>query len=159
MINNTTKTPNKERINFELPLFGVSKFVCGKLPNCGSLFSSILIEILAHRRRKRGRRGNSFPPPPFLPAPSEQTVLGNFCEIALAIFQKMVSSRTVKIHQNMTFCNLTDHFGGGAERRPSISPRQILSPPPAARGRPSRLAKTRFASRAILILSRICFAQ
>src|SRR3989344_4111958 len=136
MINNTTKTPNKERINFELPLFGVSKFVCGKLPNCGSLFSSILIEILAHRRRKRGRRGNSFPPTPFLPAPSEQTVLGSFCEIALAIFQKMVSSRTVKIHQNMTFCNLTDHFGGGAERRPSISPRQILS----ARRAQARLA-------------------
>jgi hypothetical protein len=52
------------------------------------------------------------------------------------ISDKMSSSQTVKTHQNLTFRKLTDFFIGGAQRRPSISPRQILS---ARRGEP-RLA-------------------
>src|SRR3989344_4971698 len=43
------------------------------------------------------------------------------------ISDKMSSSQTVKTHQNLTFGKLTDFFVGGAQRRPSISPRQILS--------------------------------
>ena len=89
------------------------------------------------------------PQPPFLPAPPERKRLG--------IFQKMVSSRTVKIHQNLTFRKLTDFFVGGAQRRPSISPRQILS----ARRAQARLAVGQDEVRlpCDLILSRICFAQ
>ena len=44
-----------------------------------------------------------------------------------AISDKMSSSQTVKTHQNLTFRKLTDFFVGGAQRRPSVSPRQILS--------------------------------
>src|SRR3989338_8464553 len=51
----------------------------------------------------------------------------------LGISDKMSSSQTVKTHQNLTFGKLTDFFVGGAQRRPSISPRQILS---ARRGEP-----------------------
>jgi len=53
-----------------------------------------------------------------------------------AVLDKMSSSQTVKTHHNLTFRKLTDFFVGGAKRRPSISPRQILS---ARRGEP-RLA-------------------
>jgi len=75
-----------------------------------------------------GGAGIPFPHTPFPSRPAGAKHLG--------IFQKMVSSRTVKIHQNLTFCKFPDHFGGRAKRVPSISPRQILS---ARRGEP-RLA-------------------
>ena len=52
------------------------------------------------------------------------------------ISDKMSSSQTVKTHQNLTFRKLTDFFVGGAQRRPCVLPRQILS---ARRGDP-RLA-------------------
>ena len=73
------------------------------------------------------------------PTPSFRRTRADFgkdCEIALAILHEMVSSRTVKIHQNLTFCNLTNFFVGGAKRRPLIFPRQILS----ARRAQARLA-------------------
>src|SRR3989338_656934 len=43
------------------------------------------------------------------------------------VSDKMSSSQTVKTHQNLTFRKLTDFFIGGAQRRPSVLPRQILS--------------------------------
>ena len=77
-----------------------------------------------------------------------------FCS---GVSDKMSSSQTVKTHQNLTFGKLTDFFVGGAKRRPSISPRQILS---ARRGEP-RLAVGQDEVRLPrdLILSRIYFAQ
>jgi hypothetical protein len=75
-----------------------------------------------------------------------------------AVFDKMSSSQTVKTHQNLTFRKLTDFFVGGAQRRPLIlwGGNAMLF---GALTRASLPAKTRFASRAILILSRIYFAQ
>ncbi len=97
------------------------------------------------------------PQPPFLPAPSER--FAGAKRRRLGVLQEMISSRTVKIHQNLTFCNNTNFFRGRAKCVPSISPPPDKSSPLGARRRASRLAKTRFVSRAILILSRICFAQ
>ena len=117
-----------------------------------NFISSYLI-IGANFPEARVRR-NSSPQPP--PSAAPERIWGSF-KIALAIFQEMVSSRTVKIHQNLTFCKFPDHFGGGTKCRPSISPRQILS---ARRGEP-RLAVGQDEVRLPrdLILSRICFAQ
>ena len=64
----------------------------------------------------RARR-NSSPQPP--PSAAPERIWGSF-KIASAIFQEMVSSRTVKIHQNLTFCKFADHSDGGAKRRPLI---------------------------------------
>jgi hypothetical protein len=76
----------------------------------------------------------SFCPPErsesFVPRVARQS--GVFSEI----FDKMISSRVVKIHHNLTFCKFPDHFGGRAKRVPSISLRQILS----ARRAQARLA-------------------
>jgi len=80
------------------------------------------------------RRGGIPPPNPLLPPrPSGFQGLG---KIALAILQEMISSRTVKIHHNLTLCKFSDHFGGGTKCRPSVFPRQILS----ARRAQARLA-------------------
>ena len=110
---------------------------------------------------KRGRAKIHSPQPPFfLPARAHRIACAarsaaprRFSEI----FDKMSSSQTVKTHQNLTFRKLTDFFVGGAKRRPSISPRQILS---ARHGEP-RLAVGQDEVRlpCDLILSRICFAQ
>ena len=70
-------------------------------------------------------RRNSSPQPPPSAAPERS-----------GIFQKIVSSDTVKIHHNLTFCNNTNFFVGGAKRHPLIFPRQILS----ARRAQARLA-------------------
>jgi hypothetical protein len=91
------------------------------LPKSLSVF---LFSVGANFSEARMRRNSSPQPPPS--AASERS----------GIFQKMVSSRVVKIHQNLTFCKFADHFGGRAKRVASISPRQILS---ARRGEP-RLA-------------------
>ena len=80
------------------------------------------------------RRGGIPSPNPLLPP--RRSGFRKDCEIALAISHKMVSSRTVKIHQNLTFRNNTNFFVGGAKRRPLIFPRQILS----ARRAQARLA-------------------
>ena len=94
--------------------------------------SLFLFVVGANFSEARVRR-NSSPQPP--PSAAPERIWGSF-KIASAIFQEMVSSRTVKIHQNLTFCNLTAHFGGGTKCRPNISPRQILS----ARRAQARLA-------------------
>ena len=86
------------------------------------------------RNALAGARRNSSPQPP--PSAAPERILEGL-EIALAISQKMVSSHTVKIHHNLTFRNNTNFFGGGAKRRPLISPRQIL---------PARRAQARLAA-------------
>jgi hypothetical protein len=116
-----------------------------KSPYFKDIFSFSFSTVGANFSEARVRR-NSSPQPPPSAAPERS-----------GIFQEMISSRTVKIHQNLTFRNNANFFRGGPKCRPSISPRQILS---ARRGEP-RLAvgQDEVASRAILILSRICFAQ
>ena len=89
-----------------------------------NLLAVFLFAAGANFSEARVRR-NSSPQPPPSAAPERS-----------GIFQKMISSDTVKIHHNLTFCNNTDFFVGGAKRRPLIFPRQILS---ARRGEP-RLA-------------------
>jgi len=89
---------------------------------------------------KRVRAKIHSPQPPFfLPARAFRIVCAArsaaSCQFS-GISDKIGSSQTVKTHQNLTFGKLTDFFVGGAKRRPSISPRQILS---ARRGEP-RLA-------------------
>ena len=81
-------------------------------------------------------RRNSSPQPPPSAAPERFAGAKRRRQISSAIFQEMISSRTVKIHQNLTFCNNANFFRGRAKRVPLISPRQILS---ARRGEP-RLA-------------------
>jgi hypothetical protein len=53
--------------------------------------------------------------------------LASFSWFRSGISDKISSSRTIKTHKNLTFRKFTDFFVGGAQRRPSISPRQILS--------------------------------
>ena len=97
-----------------------------------------------------GGAGIPFPHTPFPARPAGAKRLG--------IFHKIGSRPVVKIHQNLTFCNSTNFFGGRAKRVPSISPRQFLC---ARRGEP-RLAPAQTEVRLprnLEILSRICFAQ
>src|SRR3990167_1713301 len=110
---------------------------------------------------KRGRAKIHSPQPPFF-LPARAFSFGFAARSAascqfLGISDKMSSSQTVKTHQNLTFRKLTDFFVGGAKRRPSVLPRQILS---ARRDEP-RLAVGQNEVRlpCDLILSRICFAQ
>ena len=89
---------------------------------------------------KRGRAKIHSPQPPFF-LPARAFSFGSAARSAascqfLEILDKMSSSQTVKTHQNLTFGKLTDFFVGGAKRRPSILPRQILS----ARHAQARLA-------------------
>ena len=109
---------------------------------------------------KRGRAKIHSPQPPFfLPARAFRILCAArsaaSCRFS-EILDKMSSSQTVKTHHNLTFGKLTDFFVGGAKRRPSISPRQILS----ARRCEPRLAVGQDEVRVPcdLILSRICFA-
>jgi len=90
--------------------------------------------IVSANFRKRGRRGNSFPPVP-LSFPRRPSGLG-FCETPSGVSLKESSSFVVNILQHKTFCKFADHFGGGAKHRPRIFPRQILS----ARRAKARLA-------------------
>ena len=57
------------------------------------------------------------PRPPFLPAPSERYAGAK--RRRLGILQEMVSSRTVKIHHNLTFCN-NAFFPWSREARPTF---------------------------------------
>jgi len=104
-----------------------------KVPYFKDNFISSYLIVGANFSEARVRR-NSSPQPP--PSAAPERIWESGCEIALAISEKMVSSRTVKIHHNLTNCKFPDHFVGGTKCRPSISPRQILS---ARRGEP-RLA-------------------
>jgi len=81
-----------------------------------------------------GGAGIPFPPTPF---PSRAAgAAGIFCETPSGVSLKESSNLVVNILHNQTFCKFAVHFGGGAKRRPSILPRQILS----ARRAQARLA-------------------
>src|SRR3989344_1640365 len=67
---------------------------------------------------ERGRGGIPPPNPPLPPRPSG---------FQSGVVQEIGSHLVVNILHNQTFFKFADHFGGGAKRRPSISPRQIIS--------------------------------